>query len=289
MHALRFKRVTPFCLDIARQAPVSWAGKWLSRLFPYRKQVVMNNLEQVYGSHLTDLEKKRLMQAFYSHLATFLKEMLVLRFLSQRQLKNRVIVKGHHHVLNVAAEGKGVLLLTAHLGNWEFAPLGAMLNFQAFQGRFHFIRRTLSNKFIERILFNRYYRAGLRIIPKKGSLQQVCEVLAQNHAIIFVLDQHASLVNRDGIAVEFFGKKAGTYRSLASLARHTHVPVIPTETYRQGDGSHVLVFHEPLAFEEQATTQASLYHNTKRYNEALERMILTHPEQWMWLHKRWKL
>ena len=85
---------------------------------------------------------------------------------------------------------------------------------------------------MERLIFNRYYQAGLNVIPKKNSLDKVCVALEKNHAVIFVLDQHASLVNRDGIAVEFFGKKAGTYRSLATFARYTEVPVIPAAGYR---------------------------------------------------------
>lgn len=270
-------------------ARVTLAGKFFYYILPYRRNIIYTNIDQVFGETLTADEKKYLALAFYSHLATCIRETLQLRFMSQERLKQRVEVKGHERVLKVAAQGKGVLLLSAHLGNWEFAPLGAIQNFKTFQGHFHFIRRTLNNKFIERVLFNRYFKAGLRIIPKTGSLNHVCEVLEQNHAIIFVLDQHASLVNRDGIAVEFFGKKAGTYRSLASLARHTGIPVIPTATYRKPDGRHVLEFLDPIPFEDHGSTTETLYQNTLKYNQALEQMILARPEQWLWLHKRWKL
>lgn len=285
---MRVLRLNPV-IEPIKQARISLAGKCFYTFLPYRRKIVFSNINQVFGNTLSLTEKKHLAMAFYSHLATSIREAFQLRFMSQARLKQQVEVKGHEHVLKVAEQGKGVLLLTAHLGNWEFAPLGAMLNFEAFQGHFHFIRRTLNNKTIERILFNRYFKAGLRIIPKTGSLNHVCDILEQNHAIIFVLDQHASLVNRDGIAVEFFGKKAGTYRSLASLARHTGVPVIPTSTYRKPDGKHVLEFHAPLPWQEHKTTTETLYHNTLAYNQALEKMILAHPEQWLWIHKRWKL
>ena len=215
--------------------------------------------------------------------------MIQLRFLSEKQLCDRVDVVGAERLLAVAEQGKGVLVLTGHFGNWEFAPLGGILNFKQFQGQFHFIRRTLGSKTLERILFRRYFQAGLNVIPKKDSLQQVCDVLEQNHAVVFVLDQHASLVNRDGVAAEFFGKKAGTYRSLASFSRHTGVPVVPAAGYRRPDGRHVLEFHEPIAWVDYPTTQESVYRNTLAYNQSLERIILAHPEQWLWLHKRWKL
>lgn len=277
-------------INNAKSAKVTWLGQAIYYLMPYRRKVIQNNINQVYGNNLTLAEKKHLIKAFYSHLVTFIKETISLRFISNQTLKNKVKVEGHEKLLKMAKEGKGILLLTAHIGNWEYAPLGAMLNFAEFTGHFHFIRRTLTNKTIEKILFNRYFKAGLRIIPKKrGSLNLVCEALEQNHAVIFVLDQHASIDNKDGIAVEFFNKKAGTYRSLASIARNTAIQVIPTETFRQKDGLHVLKFHEPLQWQDYQSSQEALYQNTKIYNQAIERMILNHPEQWMWLHKRWKI
>ena len=117
----------------------------------------------------------------------------------------------------------------------------------------------------------------------------MCDALDQNHAVIFVLDQHAQLNNRDGIAVEFFGKKAGTFRSLATFSRHSGVPVVPAAGYRLPNGRHVLEFFEPIPWKDYETTQESIYRNTLAYNQALERIILAHPEQWSWFHKRWKL
>lgn len=264
-------------------------GKFIYRYLPYRRRVILSNIEHVFGDKLNLAQKKHLAESFYSHLMTSIKEMIHLRFLNEKQLCERVDVIGHERLLAVAGEGKGVLVLTGHFGNWEFAPLGGILNFKEFGGQFHFIRRTLGSKTLERILFRRYFNAGLNVIPKKDSLHQVVDVLEKNHAVVFVLDQHASLANRDGVAAEFFGKKAGTYRSLASLSRHTGVPVVPAAGYRLANGRHVLEFHEPIIWQDYPTTQESIYRNTLAYNQALERIILQHPEQWLWLHKRWKL
>ncbi len=269
--------------------PVSFAGRFLHCFLPYRRTVVRANIDQVFGNKLEKTQKIHLAKAFYSHLATSIKEGLQLRFMREKTLRERVEVRGYEHLLAIAAENRGVLVLTGHFGNWEFAPIGGILNFKQFQGQFHFIRRTLGNKTIERILFKRYYQAGLNVIPKKNSLQQVCDALDKNHAVVFVLDQHASLVNRDGVAVEFFGKKAGTYRSLASFSRHTGVPVVPAAGYRLANGRHVLEFYEPIKWQDYGSLQESIYRNTLAYNQALERIILAHPEQWLWLHKRWKL
>lgn len=264
-------------------------GRFLYRFMPYRRSVIRENLHQVFQDQLSDSDKERLVKAFYSHFATSLKEIIQLRFMSEEKLKARVEIKGHERLLSIAKENRGVLILTGHFGNWEFAPLGGILNFKEFKGQFHFIRRTLGSKRLERFLFKRYFDAGLQVIPKKNSLPQVCDALEKKHAVVFVLDQHASLSNRDGLAVEFFGKKAGTYRSLASISRHTGIPVVPAAGYRLPNGHHVLEFFEPIPWQDYGTTQESLYRNTLAYNQALERIILAHPEQWHWFHKRWKL
>ncbi|WED42600.1 lysophospholipid acyltransferase family protein [Legionella cardiaca] len=268
---------------------ISLMGRFLYHFVPYRKTIIQKNIAQVFAGNLTDSQQERLAKAFYSHMATSIKEIIQLRFMSEKKLRERVEVRGHQRLLDIVAQKRGVLILTGHFGNWEFAPLGGILNFKEFQGQFHFIRRTLGNKTLEQLLFRRYYHAGLNVIPKKNSLEQVCQALDKNHAVVFVLDQHASLVNRDGVAVEFFGKKAGTYRSLASFARHTGVPVVPAAGYRLPNGKHVLEFHEPIYWQDYDTAQESIYRNTLAYNQALERIILEHPEQWHWLHKRWKL
>ena len=264
-------------------------GRFLYKFLPYRKSLVLSNIDQVFQDTITKTQKIALAKSFYSHLATSFKEMIQLRFMSEKKLKQMVEVKGHEHLLDVAKQNKGVLVVTGHFGNWEFAPLGGILNFKQFSGHFHFIRKNLSNQTIEKILFNRYAKFGLHVIFKKNAMQKVTEALDKNHAVIFVLDQHAIISNKDGIAVEFFNKKAGTYRSLASISRHTGVPVVPAAGYRLPNGKHVLEFYEPIAWQEYATTSESLYKNTLRYNQALEKIILAHPEQWMWMHKRWKL
>lgn len=268
---------------------VSWWGRLAYYCLPYRRQIILANIEQVYGSQLNATQKKSLAQAFYSHILTAIKETIQLRFMSDEALRARVIVKGHEHLIEIAKQGKGVLVLSAHLGSWEFAPLGAMLNFEQFKGQLHFIRKRLKWKFMESILFRRYRHVGLQVISKDDALQQVKCALENNHAVVFVLDQHASIQNRDGIAVEFFGKKAGTYRSLASLSCHSGLPVVPAANYRLPNGQHVLEFYDPISWQDYPTHQETLYQNTLAYNQALERIILAHPEQWMWMHRRWKI
>lgn len=277
-----------FNLDHIRQLKPSTAGKFLYYCLPFRKKVILDNMRIVYGNMLNDDERKKLAQAFYGHLATSLKENFLMRFWGEEKIKNKATVIGEQHIAKVLEQEKGVLILTGHFGNWEFAPIAGILNFKLLQGRFYFIRKLIGTKWIEKILFNRYYKAGLKVIPKKNSLPKACDALEQNSAVVFVMDQHACLHFKDGIKVDFFGKPAGTYRSLATIARNMEVPVIPAQSYRKTDGKHVLEFYPPLEWIDAEKRQEALIQNTKRYNEKLEEMVLRYPEQWLWMHKRWK-
>lgn len=266
------------------------AGKFFYYCLPYRKKVVLNNMRRVFDKTLSEKEIVYLAQCFYSHLATSLKENLMMRFMSQEDIMAKAEVVGHEKVIEIAKKHAGLLILTGHFGNWEFAPIAGILSFKQFKGHFYFIRKMLSPKFLERMIFKRYYLSGLNVIPKKNSLTQVCDVLERNesNAVVFVMDQYANLP-KDGVLVDFFGEKAGTYRSLATIARYTNIPVIPAASYRKPDGKHVLAFYDPITWEPSSEGHhAEICQNTRLYNQALEQLILAHPEQWLWTHKRWK-
>jgi len=264
-------------------------GRLFYYLLPFRRRTVNENIHRVFSKLLSPEQQHKLALCFYSHIARSLKENLMMRFQSEESIKQRAEVIGHEKVIAAASLGKGVLILSGHFGNWEFAPIAGIMNFKEFQGRFYFIRKMIKAKWLERLLFRRYYQAGLNVIPKKNSLNQVCDALEQQNAVVFVMDQHASLDAKDGIVVDFFGSPAGTYRSLATIAQYMKTPVLPASSYRRADGTHVLEFHDPLEWESHTDRAEELYANTLAYNRALEKIVLAHPDQWLWMHKRWKV
>jgi KDO2-lipid IV(A) lauroyltransferase len=111
--------------------------------------------------------------------------------------------------------------------------------------------------------------------------------LESGAVIVYVFDQHANI--GEGIVVDFFGHPAGTFKSPALLAMSTGAPVIPASSWREPDGTHVLRFEEPLPLIEHDNVGEAIRQNTRAYNAALERMLLRHPEQWIWMHRRWKV
>jgi KDO2-lipid IV(A) lauroyltransferase len=265
---------------------VPLAGRLIYHSRAIRRRTVLANLRRAFGHTHDDGQIVRLAQAFYAHCARSLVEFVRFPLQSAAQRAAQVRVENIEAILRVYEAGKGVLLLTGHLGNWEIAVLGGIGAFPQYRGQFHFLRRPLRPRWLDRLVTNRFRRAGFGVIAKKGSLDQVLDRLAASDAVIFTFDQHAG--GRDGILVDFFGHPAWTFRSLAIISLSTGVPVVPVATWREADGRHVLRFEDALPILERAEPGEAIRANTQAYNDALERMILRHPEQWFWMHRRWK-
>jgi KDO2-lipid IV(A) lauroyltransferase len=124
------------------------------------------------------------------------------------------------------------------------------------------------------------------VLPKTGALDRILACLAANDAVVFVFDQHAG--GRDGIRVDFFSEPAGTFRGLALIALRSGAAVVPATSWREVDGRHVLRFEEALPTIDCRDPDEAIRRNTRAYNAALEDLIRRHPEQWFWVHRRWK-
>jgi KDO2-lipid IV(A) lauroyltransferase len=213
-------------------------------------------------------------------------EFLRFPFVPAERLAALVRVENVEVIPRVHTQGKGVLVLTGHFGNWELATVGAIANFPQYRGRINYLRKPLSPDWLDTLVTRRFRRAGIRVFPKKGTLEAILDRLAAKDIVVFILDQHAG--GRDGVELDFFGHPAWTFRSLATIALATGAPVVPAATWREADGHHVLRFEEPLPVVECTDVDEAIRVNTRMYNAALERLVVRHPEQWFWMHRRWK-
>jgi len=265
---------------------VPFAGRLLWRWLPYRRAVVVDNLRRVYGANVGEAEIERLAQAHYGHLWALASEMVRYRFLSERRKQALVRVEGVPEFTRAFEAGKGVLIVTGHFGNFEVATVAGLAQFPQVKGRIHFVRRPIKPKWLDALVTRRFRDAGFGVVGKKGSLEQIVTLLERGDAIVFPFDQHAR--RPDGIDVEFFGHAAGTFKSLAVIALATGAPVLPAAAWREPDGRHVLRFEAPLPPIHDDDVGAEIRRNTRAYNAALERAVVRHPEQWWWVHRRWK-
>ena len=281
-------RASASAVAVTQPAPVRvpLAGRLLYRLLPFRRSVVLANLRRVYGETVSEDDIVELAQAHYGHLWKLAGEFLRFRWLSRQRQLALVRIENLDTFADAYFQGKGVLLLTGHFGNWEVATVAGIGSFPHMHGRFHFVRRALKPDWFDRLVTRRFERAGFGVLGKRGSLDAMLDRLAHGDAIVFAFDQHAQ--PPDGIAVDFFGTPAWTFKSLAIIALATGAPVVPATSWRESDGKHVLRFEAPIPAVEHPSTSEAIRLTTRAYNAALERFVLRRPEQWYWVHRRWK-
>ena len=272
-------------LRLETAAPVS--GRVLFHVLPIRRKVIVDNLRRVFGRAVPAGEIDRLAQAHYAHLWRLAGEFVRFRWLSEEKKSALIRVDNVDPLARALERGKGALILTGHFGNFEVATIAGLRHFPHMRGRFHFIRRAIRPRWLDALVNRRFRQGGFGVLGKRGSLDAILERLEAGDLVVFPFDQHAS--PPDGIAVDFFGHPAGTFKSLAIMALATGAPVVPASSWREHDGSHVLRFEEPLPLIECDKVSEEIRRNTRAYNATLEVLVLRHPEQWFWVHRRWKL
>lgn len=286
--SLTHDRSSATAMALARSATAtpSFAARLLYKLLPLRRKVVLDNLKRVYGDAVDDAEITRLAQAHYGHLGRLLWEFLWYPWLPRARKLAMVRVENLDALLAAHAQGKGVLILTGHFGNFEVATSAGLASFPEAKGRVHFVRRPIRPEWLDRLVTRRFRKAGFGVLPKRGGLDAILDRLGAGELVVFPFDQHAQ--RKDGVRVEFFGHPAGTFRSLAVIALSTGAPVVPASCWRESNGTHVLRFEAALGAIEHADANEAIRLTTREFNRALELLIVRRPEQWWWVHRRWK-
>ncbi len=273
-------------LRVPKTILTSLGGRFLYKFLPYRRAVILENLNRVFGANVSQEQIKTLAQAHYSHLLSLLRELIVFRFLSAARKKSIVRVEGVPAMIEAFEAGRGILILTGHFGNFEVSTVAGIEHFPQVKGRIHFLRRPIKPKWLSDMLTRRFNQAGFGVVGRRGSLEEIVSTIEKGDAIVFPFDQFAR--KPEGIPVEFFGHAAGTYKSMAVIALATGAPVMPAASWREPDGTHVLKFWPAIPPVLDDEVGVEILRNTRAYNAALELAIVRHPEQWWWVHRRWK-
>jgi KDO2-lipid IV(A) lauroyltransferase len=234
---------------------------------------------------LSAAERDRLIRACYRHFCTMVIEIAVLpRKLRVENWRNYGTLVGADHILAALLDDRPVLIVTAHFGNWEFAgyALGA-LGF-----RTHAIARVLDNPHLERFLKKFRERTGQQLIAKKDDFDRLSDTLRGGGRVATLGDQDAGT---RGVFVDFFGRPASAHKAVALMAMEFDAPmlVVGVPRVRSGLRWHYHIHCEdvidPREYRDQGDAVKAI---TQRYHDALARMIRRHPEQYFWLHRRWK-
>jgi KDO2-lipid IV(A) lauroyltransferase len=177
---------------------------------------------------------------------------------------------------------RGVIMLTGHFGNWEVVGYTiATLGFATYS-----VARRLDNPYLDRYIFDIRQKQGQIILDKRGATAEVPDLLDANETVCFIADQDAG---RKGLFVDFFGRPASTYKSIALMAMEYNVPVVVGFGRRLNEEYHFEIgIADVINPDDWAGEDDPLRYITQRYTNALESVIRTAPEQYLWVHRRWK-
>jgi len=182
----------------------------------------------------------------------------------------------------MAKEGKGLILVTAHYGNFEI--IGYMMSLFGFE--IYIVARPLDNRYLNRFLSGVRQRHGLKLIDKKGAAELMPRIIEQGSTLGFIADQDAG---RKGIFVDFFGRKASTYKSIGLLAITNNLPIVVGCTRRVGNRFFFEFVLGRIIFpSDWADREDSLQWVSAAYTKAIEDFVREDPTQYWWLHRRWK-
>lgn len=184
--------------------------------------------------------------------------------------------------MDLVVRKQPMIMLTGHLGNWEV--LGFTMSVAGYS--VHAVARPLDNPFINRWVLGIRERHGMKIITKWGAAPVLQKALQNNGCLGFIADQNAG---DDGMFVPFFGRLASTYKSIGLLAMRYKVPVLVGSSIRKGPNFEFdLTIYDRINPEDWADQPDPLFYITARYNRGMEQMIRQSPEQYFWVHRRWK-
>lgn len=255
---------------------------WLFYLLAVkRRKIALDNLKKAFQDEKDLHDRRMIARRSFQSLTMNVTEFFLFPSLTRDSVSTYVTIEGEEHLREALQQEKGVLTLSGHIGNWDI--LSAVIALRGYDVAL--VSKLARSEAVNRFWMQYRRDVGIKIFSGRGTMKESLRHLVHNGILGMVTDQNAR--RSEGIFVPFFGREACTLPSLALLARRTGSPVLPVYSYREGARHHVVI-EKPLSQDSLSDRDMDLLEKTRSYTEWTERIIRLHPEQWIWLHDRWK-
>ncbi len=267
--------------SVARFIGASFAAAAYLVRTPLRR-AAMFNLQLAFPDW-TDGERRRVARGMIRQVGWMAGEFSQFPRYSREQIEKIVALDGLENFDAARRRGKGVLFLTGHMSAWELAPFA----FALYGHALHFLVRPINNRCVD-ALINRYRcLSGNRPIEKNRSARAILKVLGEGGTVGILSDHNTSL--EEGVFVNFFGVPASTTAGLARIALRTDAAVVPGFLFWDAKRRiYRLRFETAVELARTSNEEADVRENTARFTRVIEEYVRAHPDQWLWVHKRWK-
>jgi len=260
-------------------------GKILGHLLYYlavpQRRIVRRNLQ---FSHIVSSPQQlqSLSKRIFRHFGITILELIQMTCFSQKELLRNIHIEGKEILIEALAEQKGVVLIGAHLGNYEMAAqvVPSLLELQLAS-----VAKKMRNVRLNRLIHNIRTRFGNKIIYKKGAMPEMMQTLRQGSMVAILMDISRRF---DGVEVNFFGRRATATPAAALIGLRCKSPIIPAFCHRNPKGELIAQIEPPVETQRTKDLRFDLQFNTQLITDRVERAVRNYPEQWNWMLKRWK-
>jgi KDO2-lipid IV(A) lauroyltransferase len=260
-------------------------GKFLGLTWFYlvrlRRKVAYENVSRCFPEW-SEEKKWDVVRQSYIHMGLTGAEVLAMARSTTDDWTDHFEFEGLDNIRSAIDKGRGVFILTLHLGNGDLATVGLKSKGIGL----HVISKEFKSKWLNDFWFQSRKNFGTQFIADRGSSIGILRVLKSNGVIGFMIDQFMGPPL--GIKTQFFGHDTGTAKSLALLAGRSGAAVVPMYSFRKPNGKLCIVAWPEIPFVNSTNTDETILRMTQGYNDVVESIIRQHPEQWMWVHRRWK-
>jgi Kdo2-lipid IVA lauroyltransferase/acyltransferase len=257
-------------------------GRLLHRL-RVRRDVAIANLDIVYGDTKTAAEKDGIYRDSLINFGRQVLNYLRIPHLDETFWRDNFALENEHILNEAYNRGKGVIFLYMHFGPWELP--GGKISSAGYP--LAVVAKRVKNPVVDNFVVDARLRMNLGTIGHKNSMPRIKQGLADGEGVIMVIDQN--MKRSQGVFVDWLGHQASTVRSVAWLARETGAPVITGFALQTGPDRFKMTMTEIIDWLPDDDPETELIRNTQNYADTLGKRILEHPEQWFWLHRRWKV
>jgi KDO2-lipid IV(A) lauroyltransferase len=257
-------------------------GDLLYVLLRGTRKLALQHIEMALADSVRAKTRERIVRASFRNVARCFCELAKFDVIRER-LDDYVEVEGWEHVTGVLAQGKGAIVITGHIGNWEL-----LAAYFAIKGvPVAAIARRIYNPRINDLICEFRARSGVKTILRESpsASREILQVLRAQGVLAMVIDQDTKAPS---ISVPFFGRMARTPVAAASLAIRREVPVVAVFAQRRPQGGHRLLVLPPIAAPRTGDRKTDVLALTKAFNEILEKRIRKNPAEWVWWHRRWR-
>jgi KDO2-lipid IV(A) lauroyltransferase len=255
-------------------------GRVWADLDPRHVRIAVDNLRHAFP-HWDESRLYRTARGVYAHFGQVLFDILWLAPRTRDEVLSLVDVEGADKARAALAEGRGVVMVTGHMGNWEVNGIALGWLFEPVA----VVARPLDNPGLDERLVTFRQKSGNPVVYKRRALGQALRLLRSGQAVAFLVDQNVQA--DEGIFVDFFGRPAATTTAAAALAVRVDCPILHGWAELRGDGRYLLHL-EGTRPRPGAEPTAEVARLTQEMTSAIEGYIRSAPEQWLWIHRRWK-